>query len=426
MKTSRNNLSSSKIELSVIVSTEEMLEYSKQAALKLSEKTTIEGFRPGKAPYETVKTRLGEMAILDEASHIAISKTIDKALKESVTEDWVGQPQITIVKLAPENDFEYKALITLLPELTLGEYKNLGIKRDKIEVKDDEIEKVINHLRETRVKEVLAIRSAEKGDKVILDINLSIDNVPLENGQGKDVAVILGNEYIVPGFDEKIVGAKKDDKLSFVLHYPKEHYQKQLADKKVSFEVLVKDVFSRELPEVNDDFVAGFGLKTPEELKKNIKESLEHEKKHEAEHKLEQEVLKAVIKNCKINEIADSLIEGELDMMMDELKHNVEASGGRFADYLASINKTIEALRQELRERALERVQASLVLRSLIKEEKISVEAKAIDNELDNLKKQYSHDPKSLEVLNLPAYRKQIEMVLLNREIIAKLISWNT
>lgn len=426
MNTTRTNLSQSRVELSVLVTAEEMLSYSQQAATRLSEKSTIEGFRPGKAPYETIKARLGEMAILEEASRIAISKTIDKALKESVSEDWVGQPEITINKLAPDNDFEYKALITLLPLVQLGEYKNLGIKSEAIVVSDEEVEKVVTHLRDTRAKEIAVERPAEKGDKVILDISMSLDNVPLEGGQGKDVAAVLGSEYVVAGFDDHVIGAAKLDTRSFQLHYPNDYHQKQLAGKNVSFEVKVKDIFSRELPEINEEFAAGFGLKTPQELRTNIKESLEHEKKHEAAHKQEREILKTIVSKAKIDEISDNLIEGELDMMMRELEQNVTSSGGVLADYLTSINKTPGAMREELRPQALDRVQASLVLRAIINEEKIVVSAEDIDKEIEGLKKRYGQDPQILETLNSPAYRRQAEAVLLNRVVLEKLASWNT
>lgn len=426
MTVTRNDIAASRIELIVTVSADEMRSFAEKAAARLSEQTTIEGFRPGKAPFEMVKKKVGDMAILDEASRIAVSKTIDQALKEKVSEDWVGQPEITIIKIAPDNDFEYKIMLTLLPSTTLGEYKDFGFKKELAEVSEEEITKVVDHLRETRVIETAAERESQDGDKMILDINMSLDNVPLENGQGKDLALVLGKEYVVPGFDEKVKGMKKDDERNFELMYPVDYHQKQLAGKKVSFKVKAKEVFARTLPELDEGFALGFGLKSVDELKKNIKHSLEHEKKHEADFKLEGRILEKIVSNAQFGEIPDMLVSSEVNTMLAELEQNVQNSGGVFADYLSSINKTSEQLGEEFKAQALQRVKTSLALRAIVAAEKISVDDEEIKKEIEALKKRYGHDPKAIETIESAAYRRHIESMLLNRAAITKLISWNS
>lgn len=425
MNAARNNLSASRVELSISVSAEEMLAFAKQAATRLSERITIEGFRPGKAPFETVKARLGDMALMEEASRIAISKTIDQALKEQVSEDWIGQPEITITKMAPDNDFEYKALITLLPSVTLGEYKNFNIAKDKIEVSDEEVDKVITQLRDTRVKETTVERAAEKGDKVVLDIAMSLDNVPLEGGQQKDASLVIGKEYVVPGFDDNLIGLERGAAKDFTVHYPADFHQKNIAGQKVQFHVVVKDIFARELPELNDGFALDFGLKSLEELKKNIRHSIEHEKSHEAVHKQERAVLEKVVAATNFGEIPESLIDNEVKTMLAELEYNVNASGAKFADYLLSLGKSTEDLSREFRPQALQRVKTSLMLRALINTEKLVVSEEEIEKELKVLREQYKADVSALETLNSPAYRKHIQSMLLNRQAIAKLLDWN-
>jgi len=426
MTVTRNDISASRVELIVTVSAADMKRFAETAAMRLSERTTIEGFRPGKAPFDMVKKKVGEMVILDEASKIAVSKTIDQALKEKVTEDWVGQPEITIVKIAPDNDFEYKVMITLLPATTLGEYKNFGFKKEVEPVTEEDIEKVVSHLRETRVNEISVERDAKKDDKIILDINMSLDNVPLENGQGKDVAVVIGKEFVIPGFDDHLIGMKKDDERDFEVLYPGDYHQKMLAGKKVSFHVKAKDILSRELPSLDETFAAGFGLKDIDELKKNIKESLEHEKKHDAEFKLEGKILEQIVTNATLGEIPDMLVENEITTMLAELEQNVINSGGVFVDYLSSINKSSEQLGEEFKPQALQRVKVSLVLRAIINAEKITVSDEAMKNEVEELKKRYNHDPKAVEMVESSAYRRHIEAMLLNRAAIKDLMSWNS
>ena len=425
MSVIKNNISASRVELLVTVSAEDMVRYAQQAAAQLSEKNKIEGFRPGKAPFEVIKNRLGDMAIAEEASQIAVSKTIDSAIKENIGEEWIGQPEITITKLVPNGDFEYKALVTLIPEVKLGKYKDLKLKKDKLEVTDEEIMKVVDHLREGRVKEVVVERGAELTDKVVLDVNMFLDKVPVDGGQGKDVVVIIGKDYFVPGFDEHLMGLKRGDEKSFSVHYPADHHLKNLANQQVDFTVTIKDVFARELPKLNEEFISAFGLKNEAELKKNIQHSLEHEKKHELDNKLERELLEKIINNSEIAELPEVLIDNEKEIMLRELEYNVNSSGGKFADYLTSINKTPELLKTEFLPQATERVKASLILRSIIKVEEIKISDQAIDKEVASLKEQYAHDAKALETISSLYYRRHVESSLLNRESLAKLFAWN-
>lgn len=426
MKVQRNNLSAGRVELVIEIETEAMIEYAKKAATKISETTTIEGFRPGKAPYEMVKTRVGEMVILEEASRLAVSKSIDQAVKEYVPEDWVGQPEITVTKLAPENPFEYRALITLLPKVELGQYKDLKIQSEEIKVADAEVEKMIDQLREVRVAEAAVDRASEIGDKVIADVRLFLDKVPVEGGQANELAIILGKDYFVAGFDEKIVGMKISDTREFLLTYPAEHHQKNLAGKKVEFSVTVKQVYSRELPVVDESFVSAFGLKNLEELKHNITLSIEQEKKAEAAHAFEKKMLTEIISNATIEELPDSLIGQEAHTMLHELEHNVMRSGGKFDEYLQSIGKSKTQLLEEFKPQAVERVQAALVLRSIIQVEKVEVSDDDVKQELENLKKQYAHDQKTVENLSSPAYYRHLMNVLLNRRVLEKLTEWNS
>ncbi len=425
MNITRNNLSSNRIELLVVVSAEEMYEFGKKAVTRISEQTNIEGFRPGKASYEAVKAKVGEMAIVEEASRLAVAKTLDKALSDHVTEDWVGQPEITVVKLAPSNDFEYKAIITLVPEVTLGDYKDLGVKAEEATVTDEEVEKVVKHLQESRVKEVLVERAAKIGDKVSADISMTLDNVPLEGGQTKSAAIVLGHEYLVPGFDEKLTGIVKGEERAFQIHYPATYGQKMLADKKVDFKVKAIDVFERELPELNDEFADGFGLKKIDELRENIKKNLIDEKKAEAAHKHEHALLQKIVANSQIGEIPEALIQNETQTMLQELERNIAAQGAQLTQYLMSIGKTATELMSELRPQALERLKTSLALRAIIKAEKIEVSDEEVEAELAELSRRYEKDPKAKETISSPAYRRHTNALLLNRKVVAKLLEWN-
>ncbi len=425
MNVTRNNISATKIELTVEVSADEMKNFSQRAATKISENTKIEGFRPGKAPYDVVLARVGEMAILEEASRIAVSKTIDQALIKEVTEEWIGQPEITITKIAPENPFEYRALITLLPSVELGAYKDFNVSLETTEATEEEVGKMIEQLRDMRATEAIADRPAQTGDKLVVDVNLFVDKVPIEGGQAKETAVILGKDYFVPGFDEHVTGMKVGDTREFFLNYPADHHQSNLAGKKVEFKVDAKQVYAREMPELNDEFAIPFGLKTLEELKTNIKKSIADEKKGEAETKLERVIIEKIIEGSTIGEIPEKLIADETGSMMHEISHNVARSGGTFENYLQSLGKSAAQFAEELKPQATERMKATLALRKIVALEKITVDEARVEEELGLLKKRYAHDAKALESLSAPAYRRHLQGMLLNRAVIAKLKEWN-
>ena len=155
MNISKKDLGKSQIELTVEIPVEEFKPYVLRGAQKVSEEVKIEGFRPGKAPYEILKAKIGEMTILEEGARLAIDKTVDKAIKENIIGQLVGQPQVNITKLAPGNPVEYKIIVTLLPEVKLGSYKDLKIKEAAVAAKDEEVEKLISELREMRATKQL-------------------------------------------------------------------------------------------------------------------------------------------------------------------------------------------------------------------------------------------------------------------------------
>ena len=426
MQVTKKELPKSQLELIVELSLEEFSSYIPKAVEKVSSEVKIEGFRPGKAPYEILKQKLGEMTILEEAANLAIRKTIDEAIeKNTAGQQPIGQPQVNITKLAPENPLEYKIIISLIPEIALGDYKNLKLKPEEAKVEDKEVEKALEDLRDMRAQEAVVERAIEKGDKVVVDIKLSLDKVPVENGQHKDLTVLMGKEYFVPGFDDKLQGAKKGEELKFNLPYPDNHHQKNLAGKMVEFEVKVKDVYSRTLPELNDEFASFFRLKDLKELKANIKENILHERKHNIDLKNESEMISKIIEGVKFGDLPEILLESESRNIMNELETSITRQGGKFEDYLQNLKKTREELRADLLPNAVKRVKSALVIREIAIIEKISATEEDIKNKIEEVKKQYAGNEEVLKVLDEPGYSSYLSNILTNEKVLAKLKEWN-
>jgi len=425
MNITKKDLGKSQIELTVELTAEEFKPYVLRGAEKVSLEVKIEGFRPGKAPYEILKNKIGEMTILEEGARIAIDKTLDKVIKENVAGQIVGQPQVNITKLAPENPMEYKMVLTMLPEVKLGNYKNLKIKENKAEIKDEEAEKLIAELREMRASEVISEAEIKDGDRVIMDIAIFIDKVPVEGGQGKGAGIIIGKNYVIPGFDKKIIGAKKGDVCEFSLPYPADYHDKNFAGKMAEFKVTVKEVYNRVLPEVNEEFAKGFGLKNAEELKSNIKKSLLAEKEQKEKQASEAAMLDKIINASKFGDIPESLIKHEAEVMINELEYNVKNQGAKFEDYLMHLKKTREQIMLELMPDAVKRVKVSLVIREIANLEKISVSHEEVHKAIDDILEQYKGDEKIVERVKSHAYHDYVENNLTGKKVVEKLREWN-
>lgn len=425
MKVEKKDLEKSQIELTVELSVEEFKPFLVQGAEAISQSLKIDGFRPGKAPYDIVKQKVGEMGILEEAANIAIRKKIDQVIKENVEKDPVGQPRVDITKLAPENPLEFKIILAMLPEITLGSYKDLKIKQEKAEATEAEVERTLNDLREMRTKEVIVDREVGETDKIIVDIEMFLDKVPVEGGKNKDTAIMMGREYVVPGFDKKLIGAKKGDIREFSLPYPEDFHMKNLAGKMVEFRVGIKEVFERELPELNDDLAIAFGLKKLDELKDNLKKSIEAQKSKDLVTKAEREMLEKIIANAKFGDIAEVLIDHESQTMMAELEHNIEEQGGKLEDYLSSIGKGMNEMKLELLPEAVKRVKVSLTIREIAKKENIKVEVKEIEENIEEMKKHYRDNKEAMSRITSPQYADYITNVLASRKVVNQLREWN-
>lgn len=431
MNIAKNKLPKSQIELTVEMGAEEFAPYIRRGAEAVSREVKIEGFRPGKVPFDILKKKIGEMTILEEAARIAIDKTIGEAIG-GAGERTVGSPGVDIIKLAPGNPFVYKITMAMLPEITLGDYKNIRVKRPKPEFKEEEVEKMINDLREMRTKESIVERAAREGDKVVADIEMFLDKVPVEGGQSRGAAVILGKNYVVPGFDKHLVGAGKGDVREFSLAYPADFHMKNLSGKMVEFRAAVKEVYGRELPAADDNLAAAFGMKKIEELRENVRKSMLAQKEKEAEQATEREMLEKIVGRSRFGDIPEILVNHEVGVMLSELEQAVAQQGGKFDDYLSSLNKTRDQLTLDMLPEAVKRVKTSLLIREIASVENITIKDEEVDKQVKEMKEYYresaKNSPEAREMLkraDMPEYKNYVSNILSSRKVIERLKSWN-
>ena len=320
--------------------------------------------------------------------------------------------------MVPPFGVSYKAVIVLLPSVALGDVSKIKVQKKNANATDEEVDAVINNLREIHATETAVLRAAQKSDKVILDLEVKRDGVIIENGTSKDFPLILGEGRFIPGFEEHIIGLKAGDKKEFELKFPEQYYAKSLAGKPAQFSVSLKQVLARTLPEPDDAFAKGLGhAQTAEDLRKQIRESLQYEKEREERERFEMACMDELVKHSTIGELAEPLIADEAQKMIAELEQNVTRQGMKFDDYLSSIKKSKEDLGREFKPKAEHRLKVSLVGRAFAKQENVSVSDDEVKQELNIAKKAYQSQPELLLRLESREYRDYTRNMLMSRKI---------
>lgn len=421
MQTEVKKLDRGQHELTIEITVEEYQPFLKQAAQKISENVKIKGFRPGKADFEIIKKHVGEAQIWEEALEPAIQRTFVNALEEHklVT---VGSPKIDVVKLAPGNPVIYKATISTLPTVELADYKTIKVKKEPVEADEKEITKALENLQKMHAKEIPVDRAAKNNDKAVIDFETFLDKVPVDNGKQNHFEIILGEGNFIPGFEDQILGMKKNEEKKFQLQFPKEYHQKNLANRLVDFKVKLEALHELELPNVTDAFAQSLGqFKTAEELKQKIKENLTTERTQRANQKLETEMIDKIIDKSKFGDIPDVLVNSEVKKMVDELEHNISHQGMQFEDYLSHLKKTREDLLLEFSPQAVNRVKSALVIRAIAQQANILISNEEVAAEVEKTAAMYIGNKEAQEQLRQPAYHNYLKNILASKKVIEHL-----
>ena len=387
MEVSIQKLPKSKIELKIELSVEELGSFVEKAILNLGKDLEADGFRKGKAPKEIIKEKIGDFKILETAANLAINESYLKAvgqLDEKV--EVIFQPKIEILKLAAGNPFIFKAVIEVLPEINLPDYKKIAseAKKKEVFVGEKEIEEAIDWLRKSRAKLTLKGKAAEIGDFV----EIEFQSPQIEGGQSRKDGFILGQGNFIPGFEKNLEKMIEGEEKEFSLKFPENHFQKELAGKEINFKVKMNSVKNVELPEITDDWIKSLGnFENLAALKTNIAKSIKKEKEIEEILRVRQEILEKIAENSKF-EVPESLIDLEKNRILNNLKNKVsETFKIPFEEYLNKIKKTEKDLRESFTEEAQKTIKNHLVLDEIAKKEKIEVSQEETDNEANNILK---------------------------------------
>lgn len=418
MKVTTKELPQRRVSLTIEVSVEEAQPWIDKTAKKLSQEVKIAGFRPGHVPFDVLKKNVGEGTIYQEAFQMIVEATYPSAVEQEKL-PILGRASIDVQKLAPGNPIIYVATVSLFPEVKLADVRKLKAKKEVVKVDQAEFDKTLQELRQMRASEALVVRAAAKGDKVLVDFQLTVEGVPVEGGQGSKMPLTIGENRFIPGFEDKLVGMVKESEQDFALTFPKDYFKKELAEKTGKFHVKLHEVYEVKLPELNEAFAKDLQFKDVADLKVTIENNIKQELEKKESDRFEAALLSELAEKSKVSDLPDDLVGDETDKMLHELQGEIEDRNGlKFDDYLAHIKKTDEELKESFKPRATERLKVALVARAVADQEKLAPTPAEVDAQVKKDTEQFAQVPQMMEQVKHPGYRRYVENRLAHRKVI--------
>ncbi len=385
-----------KKEVNYKVSGKEWEEAKDIAFTKISKKAKVDGFRPGKVPRSVFEKKFGTGDIISEAMEDLVDKKYHEIiLKEKLIP--VVEPRLEIVS-ADDKGFEVNMVFILAPEVKLGKYKELKVKKDKVTVTKEEIDHEISHILDRYAELVTKDGKVEEGDTAIIDFKGFKDNEEFEGGSAENYSLEIGSHTFIPGFEEGVIGMKREESKDINLTFPKNYMAKDLAGKEVVFNVTVHDIKKRVVPSLTEDFFKDLdmeGVSNKEDLEKVIREELEAQKESDIEKKFTDDLIKTAIKNMTV-EIDKEIIDDETNRMFKNFTKRLEMQGVSEELYFAYSGLKKEDVLKEMSKEAENRVKERYLLEEIIKEENIKVSDKESDEELKKVAEEYNMSEEEL------------------------------
>lgn len=397
MNVTTEKIENHKVVLTIEVPAEELDKGIKAACKSLANRVNIPGFRKGKAPRRILEMNIGKEAILDEAFDRVAQKAFDEALKQENL-DPVDRPQVDIVTLEEGKDVVFKATITPVPEVTLGEYKGLKVAKDAVEVKDEQVEEQVKNILNHHAKMVDAEEGATvaNDDFITLDFKGEVDGVAFAGGEGKDYPLQIGSHSFIDTFEDQLVGLKVGEEKDVNVTFPEEYHAKDLAGKAAVFHCKINSIKHKEMPELTDEFVkASTSYESIEDMKAKLRENIEKNAQREADTKRRNEILKQATDNITVD-VPEVMVENRVSNMIQELSVNLENQGMNLDAYLKYANMDMAKLREQYKESAAIAVKTDLMLDAVAKAEDIKVENADINAEIALLAATYGTTPQEV------------------------------
>ncbi|PLS81903.1 trigger factor [Candidatus Saccharibacteria bacterium] len=425
MKHTFTKTSETEVELKVTLDATDLKATRELTLTKLAKQVKVPGFRQGKVPAKIAEKNLDPSAIEAQLLQDAVNKFVIQAIDTEGVQP-LDRPQVDIDSFEPGKELVFTAKVEVLPTVTLGDYKNLKAERENVDVSDDEINEVIDRMRQGYAEKKEVEREAKTGDEVWIDFSGTDEKgQPVPGATGKDYPLNLGSNTFIPGFEEGLVGKKPGEEFDLPLTFPKDYHHDALKGAKVTFKVTVKGVKEVSLPEVDDEFAKKAGpFESADDLKKDIAHELKAQKERVNDDKLKDALVEQLV-NVSTVPVPQVLVKDQIESIERDTVQNLLYRGLTLEQYLKEQDKTVQQWRDsELKDAAERRVQVGLALAELSKVENIEVSKEEFEQRLDEMKRQYN-DPKMQAQLDSPDARRNLVNRVLTEKTVDRLVELN-
>ena len=392
-KTKNNN----ELKLEFTIEAKKFDEGMKKVYTKTAKYFNIPGFRKGKAPMAMVEKQYGCEIFYEDTFNEVVPAEYEKELKDNNIEA-VSKPDIEVKQIGKGQDLIFTAIVQTKPEVKLGKYKGIELKKIEYNVTDADIEHELGHMAD-RNSRIVAVedRPVENGDITVIDFEGFVDGKAFEGGKAENHELTIGSNTFIPGFEDQIIGMKTGEEKDINVKFPEEYFSEELKGKDAVFKIKLHEIKKKELPKIDDEFAKDTSeFDTLKELKNSIKEKLEHENKHRAEHETEDAAIKAVVDTVEVD-IPSGMIETELDNMIKDMEQRMAYQGMKFEQYLQMIGKSMEEFKKENEETAKNSVKTRLTLEAIVNAEKIEPKQEDVDSKIKELSGMYGQKEEDLK-----------------------------
>ena len=372
-------------------------EVMKKVYFKTAKYFNIPGFRKGKAPMNIVERYYGDEIFYEDTFNEILQEVYEKELTENEITA-VSYPDLDVKQIGKGKDLIFTAVVQIKPEVKLGKYKGIELKKIEYNVTDDDIKHELDHMAERNSRMVtVEDRAVKNGDITVIDFEGFVDGTPFEGGKAEGHELTIGSNTFIPGFEDQIIGMKKEEEKDIKVKFPDEYFSKDLAGKDATFKVKVHEIKQKELPKIDDEFAKDVSeFDTLKELKNSIKEKLVKENESRAKYETEDEAVKVVCENTDLD-IPSGMIETEIDNMEKDMEARLQYQGLNLDNYLKMVGKTREEFRKEYEEQARNSVKSRLIIEEIVKEEKVEASDKEIEEKLKEMAVNYGRTEDELK-----------------------------
>lgn len=419
MKTKAKRLSDSRVEITVTLDKDDLKAAREKALEKLAKTVNVSGFRKGKVPTDVATKFIPENDLNAETIDYAVRSTVIEAFRQEEKSP-LAIPGVNVTKYVPGEMAEYTATADIIPQVELGDFKNLDVKQPEIKVTDKDVEQMLKNLSDAFATKKVVKRAAEETDEVVIDFIGKKDGKAFQGGTAKDYKLVLGSKTFIPGFEEGIVGHEVGDKFNLDITFPKDYNVAELAGAKTVFEVLLKQVNEVKGAPIDDELAKKCGpFKNLDELKADIRKNITAQSEQRTLNKYKDDLVEALVKKSKVP-TPDILVSDQMNMIRNDVVRNAQARNMEFEDFLKANGETLESWEKEARKIAEKRVKASLALQTLAVEQKITVDDAEVNAKVAELRDVYRKSPDAMKNLNNPNVKNDIR----NRMIIDKTLDF--